>query len=83
MSGTRKRRQGLPTDAELEAMWRPFPAFIGPVMPPMIAWQRAGEPGWPFNDPGGPMPGTINYPKVGEQFEMAFPIRYVDHEPLE
>ncbi len=20
-------------------------------MPPMIAWQRAGEPGWPFNRP--------------------------------
>ena len=25
--------------------------FIGPVIPPMIAWQRAGEPGFPYHEP--------------------------------
>jgi hypothetical protein len=43
----------------------------GPHMPPMIAWQRAGEPGWPFNWHGGPLPGTIGY-KLGEQFALVF-----------
>lgn len=28
--------------------------------PPMTAWQKAGEPGFPFHHPGGPLPGTVN-----------------------
>lgn len=32
---------------------RPFPAFIGPICPPMILWQLQGERGWPFHHPGG------------------------------
>ena len=49
--------------------------------PPMIAWQEAGEPGWPFHWPGGPLPGTINYVDggvikpsaiVGEQLALDF-----------
>lgn len=55
-----------------EAIWRPSPSFVGPVMPPMIAAQRAGEPGWPFHWSGGPLPGTIDYPKAGEQFDFQF-----------
>jgi hypothetical protein len=39
------------TAAEVVELWRPSPGFIGPSMPPMVAWQRAGEPGWPFNRP--------------------------------
>jgi hypothetical protein len=39
-------------------------------MPPMIAWVRAGEPGFPFHHSGGPFPGTINYPKCGEQLAL-------------
>lgn len=31
--------------------------FIGPVEPPMIRWQRAGEPGWPFHWPEWLPPG--------------------------
>jgi hypothetical protein len=58
---------GAERDAYLDAQWRPSPTFVGPVMPPMIAWQRAGEPGFPFHWGGGPYPGTINYPKLGEQ----------------
>jgi hypothetical protein len=50
------------------------PNFIGPVMPPMIAWQRTGEPGWPFHHAGGPLPGTINYPEEGCQLEMSIEI---------
>ena len=34
----------MPTDAEFTEMWRPYPDFIGPSMPFMIAWQRRGEP---------------------------------------
>jgi len=45
---------GADRDAYLDAQWRPSPAFVGPVMPPMIAWQRAGEPGFPFHWGGGP-----------------------------
>ena len=33
-----------PTHAELTERWRPHPDFIGPSMPPMIAWQKRGEP---------------------------------------
>jgi hypothetical protein len=32
------------TPSNLTELWRPRPNFIGPSMPPMIAWQRAGEP---------------------------------------
>ena len=46
----------------LEAQWRPFPAFVGPVMPPMIAWLKRGGQ---FHS-GGPYPGTINYVAQGE-----------------
>jgi hypothetical protein len=60
---------GAERDAYLDAQWRPFSAFIGPLMPPMIAWQRAGEPGFPFHWDGGPLPGTINY-VVGEQLTL-------------
>ena len=28
----------FPTAEALEALWRPDPAFIGPVAPPMIQW---------------------------------------------
>ena len=38
---TRERR--LPTPVELEALWRPDPAFIGPVAPPMWLWVRGAE----------------------------------------
>ena len=34
----------LRTPLELTEVWRPFPDFIGPSMPPMVAWLRAGEP---------------------------------------
>ena len=44
---------------------------IGPVMPPMVAWQRKGEPGWPFRHPGGPMPGSFTWVS-GEQLAFAF-----------
>jgi hypothetical protein len=30
---------------------RPADDFVGPCMPPMIAWFRAGEPGWPYHRP--------------------------------
>jgi hypothetical protein len=42
-----------------------------PVIPPMIAWQRAGEPGWPFHHPGGPLPGSLNW-RSGEQLAFRF-----------
>lgn len=32
------------TGLELTEVWRPHPDFIGPSMPPMIAWQRRGSP---------------------------------------
>jgi hypothetical protein len=28
----------------LDAIWRPDPAFIGPVEPPMVRWIRIGSP---------------------------------------
>lgn len=31
-------------DDGLDELWRPSPEFIGPVMPPMIAWLLAGRP---------------------------------------
>jgi hypothetical protein len=34
----------LPGRAELDALWRPDPAFVGPVEPPMIRWMREGRP---------------------------------------
>jgi hypothetical protein len=34
----------LLTPSDLTELWRPRPDFIGPSMPPMIAYQRAGEP---------------------------------------
>lgn len=43
--------------------------IIGPRLPPMIAWQRAGEPGWPLNYDGGPMPGTINDKRETDLFD--------------
>lgn len=33
-----KRERPPPTAAELEALWRKDPAFIGPVAPPMFLW---------------------------------------------
>jgi hypothetical protein len=57
---------GADLDAYLDAQWRPSPAFVGPVMPPMIAWMLRGAPLWPC----GPYPGTINYPKLGEQLTL-------------
>lgn len=47
-------------------------AVYGPHIPPMLLWQRLGEPGFPFHWPGGPLPDTIAYPKVGEQFTLIF-----------
>ena len=44
MKGKSNKRLRLYTDSELTELWRPHPAFVGPSMPPMIAWQRAGEP---------------------------------------
>lgn len=44
MSSRRKTR----TADDLTESWRPRPDFVGPSMPPMIAWQRAGEPGYAF-----------------------------------
>ena len=32
--------RALPTQVELEALWRPSPEFIGPVGPPMELWIR-------------------------------------------
>lgn len=63
---------------DLDLLWRDGRAhFIGPVGPPMILWQMAGEPGFPFHWPGGPLPGTINYQAappavVSEQFAFDF-----------
>lgn len=57
---------GAELDAYLDAQWRPSPAFVGPLMPPMIAWMLRGAP----LCPGGPYPGTINYPKLGEQLTL-------------
>jgi hypothetical protein len=28
------------TAEELEGLWRPHPAFVGPVAPPMVLWLR-------------------------------------------
>jgi hypothetical protein len=61
-----KRERGRRlTPEEVTELWRPHPDAIGPYMPPQIAWQRAGEPGWPFHYEGGPLPGTINAADVG------------------
>jgi hypothetical protein len=39
-----RRRNARPlTPAELEAVWRPYPSFIGPVGPPMWLWVRDRE----------------------------------------
>jgi hypothetical protein len=39
-----KKRALQPRTAEqLEALWRPHPAFIGPVAPPMVLWARDRE----------------------------------------
>jgi hypothetical protein len=38
---TDKNPKPRPTD--LEALWRPHPAFIGPVGPPMVLWLRSRE----------------------------------------
>lgn len=39
--------------------------------PPMLRWQRLGEPGFPFNWDGRALPGTIGY-VLGEQFALVF-----------
>jgi hypothetical protein len=57
---------GAERDAYLDARLRPFSAFIGPLMPPMIAWLKRGG----HFHPSGPYPGTINYPKLGEQLTL-------------
>ena len=49
---------------------RPFPAFIGPICPPMILWQLQGENGWPFHHPGGPLPGLLTW-VPGEQLPLS------------
>jgi hypothetical protein len=40
---------------DLAEYWRQCaglaPDVHGPAMPPMIAWQRRGEPGWPYHEP--------------------------------
>ena len=41
--GKMKSPQVLPTQAELEALWRPRPDFIGPVGPPTELWIRDRE----------------------------------------
>jgi hypothetical protein len=51
--------------------------IIAPVIPPMVAWQRASEPGWPFHHPGGPLPGALTW-IAGEQLAFAFG----DHRPI-
>jgi hypothetical protein len=28
----------------LDELWRPASAFVGPMMPPMVAWLKAGRP---------------------------------------
>ena len=43
-SAKRTRFAKLPTAAELEPIWRPDPAFIGPVAPPMLLWLYRGRP---------------------------------------
>jgi hypothetical protein len=45
----RKRGDHSPfTQAELEAIWRPHPGFIGPVGPPMVLWlaNREAQAKW-------------------------------------
>jgi hypothetical protein len=51
-----------------ETIWRPNPSLIGPVMSPMIAWQRAGEPGWPWEWNGKP---AFVFEKRNDQLELA------------
>jgi hypothetical protein len=56
---------GAVTDAEIELAWRRGnPELVGPVAPFAWLWRQAGEPGFPFNWAGGPLPGTINHPDV-------------------
>lgn len=43
-----------------DAIWRPSQGFIGPVEPPMIAWQRRGSP------------PTTFAPRAPEQLSFAF-----------
>jgi hypothetical protein len=38
------KRETPRTNAELEALWREDPAFIGPVAPPMLMWFYRGRP---------------------------------------
>lgn len=44
---------------------------LGPFMPPMIAWQRRGEPGWPFHWPEW-LPPREAEKKLGEQLGFDF-----------
>jgi hypothetical protein len=43
-----KRQKPMPTPQELEALWRPYPSFIGPVAPPMVLFlrDRAAQAQW-------------------------------------
>lgn len=47
-------------------------------VPPMIAWQRAGEPGWPFNWPEWLAPCRELESVHGEQFELFAPFSLPD-----
>lgn len=40
------------TPVEIEAIWRPTPAFVGPVAPPMWLWERRGSVIKLFGSPG-------------------------------
>jgi hypothetical protein len=61
------------TDLELAELWRPYPEFIGPSAPPLLAWQKAGEPGWPFHAPEWSN-SAIRERKRKEAAAMGYPI---------
>ena len=33
---------------DLQNFWRPYPAFVGPLMPPMLLWFARGRPKSPW-----------------------------------
>lgn len=59
---------------DFDRLFRPdglAPDALGPFMPPVIAWQCRGEPGWPFNWPEWLPPRDLEKPP-GEQLAFCF-----------
>ena len=58
-------------DSGLDELWRPDPAFVGPVEPAMVAWLRMGSPPSAWQVAAAGRRAAVE-PRAGEQFAFDF-----------